>query len=153
MLYQKMLIATCALLSVVTCLEVNMIRSEQIHIVHIDEKEYYNFQHGEYTTTIYVGSPPQAVKNIVLDTGSFMPWVKVNGWCTLSSCPGIPPTYNPKLSSTYSQSSGNFLSNAYGSGDVGGWNSFDKFCFNTQDSGTCFSNYYFKFVGANETSP
>ena len=63
--------------TVVTCLDVKMHRTGKVNIVTIDEKEYYNYEHGEYTTTIYLGSPPQAIENVVLDTGSYMPWVKV----------------------------------------------------------------------------
>ena len=46
------------IMTVVTCLEVNMHRTSKIDIVRIDEKEFYNFNYGEYTTTIYIGTPP-----------------------------------------------------------------------------------------------
>jgi hypothetical protein len=32
---------------------------------------------GEYETTIYLGTPPQAVANVVFDSGSYLPWVKI----------------------------------------------------------------------------
>ena len=39
---------------------------------------------GEYETTIYMGTPLQKIEHMVMDTGSFLPWVKVAGddWCT-----------------------------------------------------------------------
>ena len=58
---------------------------------------------GEYETTIYMGTPLQKVANMVMDTGSFLPWVKVagDGWCKSTTCPGIPPTLNALSSSTF----------------------------------------------------
>ena len=98
----KILFASIALLFGNNCKEVTVKRQKKIKLERINEEESYNFDYGEYTTTIYIGSPPQAIENVVLDTGSYMPWVKVNGWCTVASFPGITPTFNPSKSSTFS---------------------------------------------------
>lgn len=90
---------------------------------------------------------------MVLDTGSYMPWVKVKGWCTTASCPGIEPTFNPALSSSFTALTNTPApTSAYGTGHMGGLYAYDEFCFNTKQAGTCFSNYLLNFIGANETS-
>ena len=36
---------------------------------------------GEYTATMYIGTPLQAVKNVVLDTGSYLAWIGDEALC------------------------------------------------------------------------
>ena len=98
-------------------------------VTEINQVESYNFYVGEFTTTIYVGTPPQAIDGVVLDTGSNMPWFKVKGQCTLASCPGVTPIYNPLASSSF-KSTNRDSSNSYNSGSTSGRFDSDIFCFN-----------------------
>jgi hypothetical protein len=68
-----------------------------------------------------------------------MPWVKVDGWCTSATCPGITPIYNPNLSSTFSDITTTSYGIGYGSGSMKGKFSKDNFCFDTSQAGACFS--------------
>jgi hypothetical protein len=57
----------------------------------------------EFTTTIYVGTPPQAIDNVMIDTGSNIAWFEDKNYCSIKSgahC-SIPPIYDHKNSSTY----------------------------------------------------
>ena len=148
----KVLFASSALLAGNNCGEINVTRQKKISLEEINEVETYNFEYGEYTTTIYIGSPPQAIDNVVLDTGSYMPWVKISGWGTDASCPGITPLFNPKKSTTFSSISGRSSSSVYGTGNMDGLYAYDNFCFNNKQAGTCFDQYLLSFIGANETS-
>jgi hypothetical protein len=97
----KILFASTALIVGNSCTkEVKVKRAKKISYKDVDE--YENYSYGEYTTTIFIGTPPQEIDNVVLDSGSYMPWVKVDGWCSKTSCPGVTPKYNPKKSSSFS---------------------------------------------------
>ena len=115
--------------------EINMSRVKKIDI---NTNEKYSFEYGEYVTTINIGSPPQAIHNVVLDTGSYMPWVKVDGWCTDKTCPGVKPVYNPKLSTTFSDDKTKTYAIKYGTGSMKGIHANDNFCFSDTQTGTCF---------------
>ena len=54
----KILYLSSALLAGNSCVDVNVNRAKKINIEDIDNNETYNFEWGEYTTTIYIGSPP-----------------------------------------------------------------------------------------------
>ena len=66
-----------------------------------------------------MGTPQQKIEGIVMDTGSFLPWVKVKGDDFCSSpdvCPGIEPTYEGSKSSTFSFNNNETCSLSFGSG-------------------------------------
>jgi len=49
--------------------------------VHVNrkQKDYTAVERtngGEYEATVYLGTPSQEIEHMVLDTGSFLPWVK-----------------------------------------------------------------------------
>jgi len=70
----------CCLLYLTLCeaLEIPMNRQyAAIFNSDVSEGEKYQYWQGEYTTTIYLGTPPQKIENVVMDTGSYMPWFKV----------------------------------------------------------------------------
>ena len=76
---------------------------------------------GEYETTIYLGTPPQAVANVVFDSGSYLPWVKIQNWCgnngvQSGTCPGIEPSFDTFKSSTFGEYSGSSVGLTYGTG-------------------------------------
>jgi hypothetical protein len=59
---------------------------------------------GEYTATIYMGSPLQTIKNVVLDTGSFLAWIGDNNTChqsIISTGCSTPMIYDSSKSSTF----------------------------------------------------
>jgi hypothetical protein len=56
---------------------------------------------GEYKTSLYMGTPLQEINNITMDTGSFLPWIKVSELCQKTGkCPGVAAEYHYKQSST-----------------------------------------------------
>ena len=68
-----------------------------------------------------MGTPPQKIENVVLDTGSYVPWIKLKGFCTAESCPGsIPASYDAKASTTFKYNPAGYSKSKYGSGSIGG---------------------------------
>ena len=95
---------------------------------------------GEYMTTVYMGTPLQKIDDMVMDTGSNLPWVKVEGkeWCANSTvCPGITPAFFPN-STTFSFEKSERCQLSYGTGSFNGFIAQDKFCFDSTGE-NCFS--------------
>ena len=42
--------------------------------------DFQSNQAGEYVTTVFFGTPSQAIGNMVFDTGSSLSWVKNSDW-------------------------------------------------------------------------
>jgi len=56
----KLVILTL-LVSLASTYEVHVDRTKKIKIFQYDDKEVYNEYYGEYTATIYLGTPPQKI--------------------------------------------------------------------------------------------
>ena len=118
-----------------------------IYSSDVASSEVFEYSAGEYTTTVYLGTPLQQIEGVVLDTGSYMPWFKVEQWCTKETCPGVEPSYNSTESSTFSYLPGRTAGDRYGTGALLGAFAWDEFCFN-QEGDSCFSQQQLSFVGA-----
>jgi len=82
---------------------------------------------------------------MVLDTGSFLPWVKSseNGHMK-----GMAPQYSPSNSTTFKPEY-EAASLSYGTGSFSGYSAFDRFCYEPNQN--CFEKP-FKFGLANHTT-
>lgn len=107
-------------------------QAHEIAIKHspkpFDEDE--TLKNGEYTGTVYMGTPPQAVGDIIFDTGSIVPWVLNKNFCENPRSPGcsIPAKYDSSKSSTFSYTT-KLVSSTYGIGSAHAYVGTDKFCF------------------------
>ena len=82
-------------------MEVQVNRLKKTKGIDLSWDENYSKTIGEYRATIYLGESKQKIDDICLDTGSYMPWIKVSNWCTQAKCPGVTPAYDIKKSTTF----------------------------------------------------
>ena len=54
----KLFTIAISLTACISAMEIHMNRAAKVNIVEIGENEQYNFEHGEYTTTLWIGTPP-----------------------------------------------------------------------------------------------
>ena len=73
---------------------------------------------------------------MVLDTGSFLPWVKNLEWYHKTRMPGMTPVYKSFSSKTFKYHQKEYSNLNYGTGSVAGAVSWDRFCF--EENAACF---------------
>ena len=76
-----------------------LLSSAQAHTMSFNKVEDLNTGLDTYATSVWLGTPPQKVDNVMIDTGSWLPWFKDSALCG-SSCDGVP-IYDSSQSSTY----------------------------------------------------
>ena len=129
----KSLLLSFACLITIQAMEIHVNRAPA-YFYDTPLSENYEESRAEYTATIYLGEPLQEISNVILDSGSYMSWIKVSNWCNQTSCPGVTPVYQPELSQVFNYQEGETRVVQYPNGAMVGDIADDMFCFSKHAS-------------------